>query len=125
MATKLTKGKKILLAEDDLALARSLMLKLEHEGYVVTAVHDGQAALTAFAKGGFQLIIVDLIMPVLDGWGVLEKLKEGGNTVPVFVASNLGQQTDIDKARALGAKDFFVKSDTSLAEIVRRIQTVI
>jgi CheY-like chemotaxis protein len=119
-------GKKtILIAEDEPAVARSLKLKLEHEGYVVTAVVDGQEVLDAVSKQTYDLILLDLIMPVMDGWGVLAQLRAQNCKSPIVVASNLGQEDDIAKAKALGAVDFLVKSDTPLSEIVKKIKTYI
>ena len=118
-----TRKKTILIAEDEPAVARSLSLKLEHEGYAVTAVGDGQQALDAVAKQSYDLILLDLIMPVLDGWGALTELRAQGCKTPIVVASNLGQEGDIAKAKALGAVDFLVKSDTPLSEIVKKIKS--
>jgi len=117
------KKKAILLAEDEPAVARSLMLKLQHEGYRVTTVTNGQEALDAVNKKTFDLILLDLIMPVVDGWGVLRQLHSQGITTPVIVASNLGQDSDMVKAKALGAIDFLVKSDTTLSAIASKIRT--
>lgn len=114
--------KNILIAEDEPAVARSLKLKLEHEGYAVTAVGNGQEALTAVGQQSFDLILLDLIMPVVDGWGVLTQLQAQHCTTPIMVASNLGQDSDIAKAKSLGAVDFLVKSDTPLSEIVKKIK---
>lgn len=115
--------KSILIAEDEPAVARSLKLKLEHEGYAVTAVGDGQAAVAAVRAQTFDLILLDLIMPVLDGWGALTQLKAQNCKSPIVVASNLSQDSDIAKAKELGAVDFLVKSDTPLSEIVKKIQS--
>jgi DNA-binding response OmpR family regulator len=62
------------------------------------------------------------MMPKKDGFSVLQDLKDGANKVPVIVSSNLSQQDDFAKAKALGASDYFVKSDTTIAEVVERVK---
>jgi len=116
---------KILIADDEPAMAQSLTFVLKREGYAVTTVGDGQAVLNAVKHESFAIIILDVIMPILDGWGVLAQLQAQACTIPIVVASNLGQESDILKAKAFGAADFFVKSDVPLAEIVRKINTLV
>jgi len=111
----------ILITEDEPALARTLLLKLEHVGFSVTLAHNGQEALDLIQKGKFDLIVLDLIMPVMDGWEVLAKCHERGITTPIIVASNLGQESDIAKAKELGAVDYLIKSNTTIKEITERI----
>ena len=119
------KQKKILVAEDERPLAKALELKLSHSGYEVTVATNGQEALDKLQNGGFDLVLLDLMMPVLDGFSVLEKLKSQNISVPVIVTSNLGQKEDIDKAKKLGAKEYFIKSNTQLSEIVEYIKTAL
>lgn len=118
----MAKKYKILVAEDDRLLARALELKLTGSGYETTVVNDGQAALNQIQSNTFDLIILDLVMPILDGFHVLQKLKEINPQTPVIILSNLGQDEDIKKAKAMGAVDFFIKSRTPLAKIVEIIQ---
>ena len=118
-------AKKILIGEDEKAIARALQLKLSNSGYEVTNAFDGQEVIDFVEKEQFDLILLDLIMPKVDGFGVMTKLKEKGNTVPVIILSNLSQAEDTEKAKELGAKDFFVKSNTPLSEIVNHVQEVL
>lgn len=118
MATK----KNILVAEDEKPMARALKLKLEGVGYQVTAVHDGQAALDELSGGTYDLVLLDLMMPKLDGFGVLEGMKEKKIKTPAVVSTNLSQPEDERKVRELGAVDFFVKSDTPITKVVEHIQ---
>lgn len=111
-------NKKILVAEDEKPMAKAMELKLGHSGFDVKIVFNGQEALELIEKENFDLLFIDLIMPVLDGFRVLEKLREKGSAIPVVVLSNLGQEEDVKRAKALGAKDYFVKSDTPIADIV-------
>ena len=113
---------KILIADDERALAGALSLKLNHEGFDATVVFDGREAMDHLEKDKFDLLILDLMMPQLDGFGVLGELKSKGIKIPVMVASNLSQTEDITKAKGLGAFDFFIKSDISISDIVQKIK---
>lgn len=112
------KLKKILIAEDEKPMARALELKLNHSGFETKVVGDGEAAWEAIKKEKFDLILLDLMMPKMDGFEVLKSLKEKKDNTPVIIASNLGQDDDAQKAKSLGAKWYFVKSDTSINKIV-------
>ena len=111
-------NKKILIVEDEQAIGKALQLKLTHEGYEVELVGDGQEALTALQSGEYALMLMDLVMPNLDGFELLAQLKEAENAPKVIVLSNLSQAEDAEKARSLGASGFFIKSDTPINVIV-------
>ncbi len=117
-----TKIKKILICEDEKPIAKALVLKLNHEGFEAEAANDGEEALQILQTKQFDLILLDLIMPRVDGFGVLEKIKELKITTPVIVTSNLGQEEDLKRAKELGAINYFIKSNTSLQEIVDGIK---
>ena len=114
--------KRILIAEDEKPLSHALELKLTFSGYDVTVVNNGDDALTTLAKDTFDLILLDIVMPGKNGFEVLEELKKKGNKIPVIMLSNLSQEEDVSKAKQLGAVDFFIKSDTPLAEIVAMVK---
>jgi len=114
--------KKILVAEDEKAIAKALELKLKHEGFSVKLALNGKEALDILSKEKFDLVLLDLMMPKLDGFGVLDGLKNIQNKTPVIVVSNLGQEEDKKRVKSLGAIDFLVKSDTPVAEIVNKIK---
>ena len=77
---------------------------------------------SAVEEGGLDLIILDLVMPKIDGFSFLETIKKKKVKTPVFVISNLSQGEDEKRARDLGAREYFTKSDISLAEIVAKIK---
>lgn len=112
---------KILIAEDEMALGHALELKLEKSGYEVTLVNDGQAALEALKKSKFSVLLLDIIMPKKNGFEVLEEMKKVKNKTPVIILSNLGQEEDVKKAHTLGAKDYFIKADVPLQEVVKLV----
>ncbi|MBA4320158.1 MAG: hypothetical protein C0412_17295 [Flavobacterium sp.] len=114
--------KKILIIEDEKSIARALELKLVREGFKTTSVFNGELAIKILEKEKYNLIICDLIMPKMDGFKVLETLKEKKNKTFVMVLTNLSQEEDEKRAKALGAKDFFIKSNTPIATIVEKIK---
>jgi two-component system phosphate regulon response regulator PhoB/two-component system alkaline phosphatase synthesis response regulator PhoP len=120
-------NKKILIAEDDNFLVNAYRLKFEKSGFEVQIAFDGNQALEILNKFVPSVILLDLIMPNMDGFSVLAELKkvEKYKKIPVIITSNLGQKEDIEKAMNLGARDFFVKSDTSIAEIVAKVSSYI
>ena len=119
---KSTGVKRILIAEDERPLAKVLLLKLTKAGFEVEAVYNGEEAIDKITKEKFDLVLLDLVMPNVSGFGVLEKMKELGNSTPIVVLSNLSQEGDEMKAKSLGAKDFFIKSNTPVSEIVKYVQ---
>lgn len=115
-------NKKVLIVEDEKPMARALGLKLAHEGFEPTIVNNGSEAMEFLTDHQVDLILLDLIMPGVDGFSVLEHLKEKGIQTPVMVLSNLGQEEDEKRARSLGAKQFFIKSNTPLADIIVHVK---
>lgn len=119
--------KKILIAEDDKFLASAYRLKLTKAGFDVQIVDDGAELLKIIETFIPNLILLDLVMPVMDGFSALENLRSTPKfkSIPIIVASNLGQKEDIDRAINLGATDFVVKSDMSLDMLIEKINKFI
>lgn len=115
------KKKKILIIEDERPMAHALELKLAHAGFEVRTVFNGEDAIALLKTEIFMLILLDLVMPKMDGFEVLENLKENKIETQVIVLSNLSQVEDEKRAKALGAKEFFIKSNTPIALIVERV----
>lgn len=115
--------KKILVVEDDKFLASAYRIKLAKAGFDVQLALDGNEAFARLETFFPDLILLDLIMPVKDGFTTLAELKADARykAIPVIVASNLGQKEDIQKSMALGASDFIVKSDISLELVINKI----
>lgn len=116
--------KKILVAEDDKYLADAYKLKLTKAGFDVLMASDGHETLEALKTFTPDLIILDMVMPVKDGFTTLEDLKksEEWKDIPVIIASNLGQREDMMQ---LGAEDFVVKSDLKLEDLITKINTIL
>ena len=117
--------KKILIIEDEKTLARALELKLSHAGFAVTAVFNGEDGVALLLKESFSLILLDLLMPKMVGFGVLTILKEKNIRTPVMVLSNLSQEDDLKRTQELGAKDFFIKSNTPISTILERVNKLL
>lgn len=118
---------KILIAEDDKFLIAAYKAKFAKAGFDLKIVTDGKEALDALKSYTPDVMLVDLIMPNKDGFAVLEEMGKNPAyaAIPVIVASNLGQKEDVQKAKALGARDFIVKSDVSLDEIVKKVNALL
>jgi two-component system response regulator CpxR len=120
----------ILLIEDDPMLTELYQTKLEMEGYTVTIATDGEAGLAAAAKTKPHLVLLDIMLPKMNGFEVLKKLKKAKATakIPVIVLTNLGgEKADSDKklALSLGATEFLVKTFHLPDDIVGKIKTVL
>jgi len=117
---------KILLIEDDQILAKLYQAKFQKEGFETNLALDGQEGIAHMKTFNPDLIILDLIMPMMDGFEFLQKVKDDPDlsfkNIPILVLSNLGQESDIKRAHELGAKDFFVKADVSLAQMVEKVR---
>lgn len=117
-----TKPKKILIAEDEKAYSRALVLKLQNAGFEVKSVENGEEALEAIKKDSFDLFLCDLVMPKMNGFQVLEEIKKQGLNVPVIGLSNLSQANDEEKMREAGAVDFMSKSNTPIIDVIKKVE---
>jgi DNA-binding response OmpR family regulator len=117
-------AKKVLIIEDETALSHALSLKLVHEGFMVSVAGDGRQGLDMVQADHFDVVLLDLIMPVMDGFQVLEELRKLPAMPVVLVLSNLSQHEDEGRVMALGAHKFFIKSDTALTTIVDEVKRV-
>lgn len=119
--------KKIVIVEDDRFLAIVLKGRLEREGYTIIPAYDGEEGLALIKKELPALVVLDLVMPKMTGFEVLEKMATDPqiNRIPVVVASNLGQDSDIQKAKNLGVRDYYVKVQTSVDDLVKIFKTIV
>lgn len=117
----------ILVIEDDKFLRELLVRKLSAEGFDVENAIDAQAAFNSLAQRKPKIILCDLILPGVDGFEILSRIKADPKIadVPVVILSNLGQKEDLEKAMALGAKDFMVKANFTLDEIVTKVHSIV
>ena len=115
---------KILIIEDDDFLRSLAVTKLEKEGFVVSMAPDGQAGLALAQTELPELIILDLMLPIMSGFDVLAQLKASDATknLKVIVFSNLGEESDIKRCLNMGANDYLVKANFTLDELVEKIK---
>ena len=112
---------KVLVAEDDGFLANALRVKLTKTGYEVAMASDGEEAEKLFVTFKPDLLLLDLLMPKQDGFTVLQEIRKKDTKLPIIVSSNLSQKEDLEKAMKLGATDYVVKSESSLEQIIEKM----
>ncbi|MHB1118294.1 MAG: response regulator [Minisyncoccota bacterium] len=117
----------VLVIEDDKFLRELLVRKLASEGFDVQNAVDATSAFPILAQRKPSIILLDLILPGVDGFEILSRIKADPKIadIPVIILSNLGQKEDTDKAMALGAKDFMVKANFTLDEIVTKVRGIV
>lgn len=120
----MSKTKKLLLVEDEAPLANVLMLELKNDGFSVQHVDNGKSAIAETKKTDFDLVLLDVVMPVMDGFETLEAMRKEGIDTPVIILSNISQEEEKNKAKKLGAIGYIVKSDTTLAEIIDQVRAL-
>lgn len=120
-------GYKILFIEDEEALQKSLTKVLELEGYTVISAYDGQAGVDNALKERPDLILLDLILPKIDGFEVLKTLKTTVETkdIPVMILTNLEQAQSVEKIIEYGPLNYLVKANYTLDEIILKIKEVL
>jgi len=114
--------KRVLIVEDEKPLQHALELKLQREGFAIVTAHNGQEAIELLKSQPFDVVLLDLMMPEVDGFQVLEQRATFASQPSIFVLSNLSQREDEERVLALGAKKYFIKSDTPLTTIVDEIK---
>ena len=115
---------RILVVEDEQFLVQALKDNLESEGYVVDSASNGEEATEHIRKNKPDIILLDLLMPKKDGFYVLEEVKKNPDwkLIPTLVLSNLGGDAEIKRALALGADDYFVKSQHPIEEVIEKVK---
>lgn len=121
------KPKKILIIEDESSFARPAKIVFEQKGFLVIVAPDGESGLVAVDQEKPDIILLDLILPKMNGFAVLKQLKANEETkdIPVFVLSNLSQKKDIEECLSMGAVDFVVKTSVSMNEVIEKISKIL
>lgn len=116
--------KRVLIIEDERPLAHALDLKLTHEGFETKVATNGKEGFDLIRGGTFDVVLLDMMMPVMDGFQVLDELKKITDIKHpvVFVLSNLSQREDESRVIEAGAAKYFIKSDTPLSVIVDEVK---
>lgn len=117
-----TNKKKIMVVEDDEHISKVYEIKFAKEGINVVLARDGEEAVVKITAEKPDVILLDLMIPKKDGFGVLEEIKKNPElaNIPVIILSNLGQKSDQDRAIALGANEYLVKVDYSIQDVINK-----
>jgi len=118
---------KVLIIEDEKILVNMYIAKFEKEGFEVYQAPNGKAGLDQLKTIKPNIILLDIIMPEMDGFMVLKDLKSNTETqnIPVVMLTNLGQEKDIEKGKQLGAKDYLVKVNLTPNQVVEKVQEIL
>lgn len=115
--------KSVLIVEDELPLSRALSLKIQKLfGITPVCVYDGQEAIKILSEKRFDVVLLDLVIPQKNGFEVLDFMKQQNIATSVVVTSNLNQQSDIERAKSYGIKDFFLKSTSPITTILEAVK---
>jgi DNA-binding response OmpR family regulator len=116
-------GKTIMIVEDEDAMGKVLSNKFASSGFTVKRCYNGKEALDILTKEKVDLIMLDLLMPGKDGFAVLGELASTVNKyTPVYILTNLGDDDTVNRVRDMGARDCFIKSRTSLNDLVQKMR---
>lgn len=120
-------AQKILIVEDDKFLRELLTRKLTEAGYNVIEALDGEEGIKKIKEERPDLVLLDLILPGIDGFAVLTQMKEDPvlSSIPVIILSNLGQKQEIERGLKLGAVDYLIKAHFTPIEIVEKVKNVL
>ncbi|HNV96728.1 MAG TPA: response regulator [bacterium] len=118
---------KVLIVEDEEMLVNMYISKFEKEGFEPMKASNGKTGLELAQKENPNIILLDVIMPEMDGFMVLKELKSDAKTknIPVIMLTNLGQDEDIKKGNELGAKDYLVKANLTPAQVVDKVKEIL
>ena len=116
-------AKKILVIEDEEIMIDLLQKKLTKEGYEISIARDGEEGLEVMKEIKPNLILLDIIMPKMGGFEVMEKMNKDKDLkkIPVIVISNSGQPVELDRAQKLGAKDWLIKTEFDPQEVIDKV----
>ena len=118
--------KRILIVEDDNFVAEVYFAKLTEMGYEAILAQNGEEGLAALKNNKADLILLDILMPVMNGVEMLEEIKknEEWQNIPVILLTNVGEKESIQKVRNMGVKNYLIKSHFTPAEVIEKIETV-
>lgn len=120
-------AKKVLVIEDDKFLRELIVQKLIKEGYDISEAVDGEIGIKKIKEEKPNLVLLDLILPGIDGFEVLSQMKRESSlaSTPVIILSNLGQKDDVEKGLKLGAVDYLIKAHFTPGEIIDKIKSIL
>ncbi|PIS05386.1 MAG: response regulator [Candidatus Buchananbacteria bacterium CG10_big_fil_rev_8_21_14_0_10_42_9] len=118
---------KVLLVEDDDTLIDMYKMRFDAEGFDLTVVKDGTTGIDTALQGGWDVILLDVMLPKVDGFMILEEVKKNANTknAKVILLTNLGQESDKKKGEEMGASGYLVKANFTPSQVVDKIKEII
>lgn len=118
--------KRILIVEDDNFVAEVYLAKLSEMGYETVLAQNGEEGLAELKKGKIDLILLDILMPIMNGIEMLEEVKknEEWKNIPVILLTNIGEKESIQKVREMGVKNYLIKSHFTPAEVIEKVESV-
>lgn len=118
--------KRILIVEDDNFVAEVYLAKLSEMGYETVLAQNGEEGLVELKKGKIDLILLDILMPIMNGIEMLEEVKknEEWKNIPVILLTNIGEKESIQKVRDMGVKNYLIKSHFTPAEVIEKVESV-
>ena len=118
---------KVLIVEDDVFLADLYKTKFALEGFEVLVAYDGEKGLESIKKNSPDIILLDLILPKIGGFAILETIKADNKlkSIPVILLTNLSQKADIEKGLQMGASDYLIKAHFMPSEVVAKIKKIV
>jgi DNA-binding response OmpR family regulator len=121
------KKRKILLVEDDSMIVEMYKLRFEEEGFEVTVTEKGSEAIELANSLKPDIILLDIILPEVDGFNILQSLKseEKTKSLPILMLTNLAQESDKEKAISMGANDYLVKSQHTPSDVLQKVKEII
>lgn len=119
--------KVVLIIEDDEMLLRALYLAFLHSGFTIATAEDGETGLRMTERLKPDLVILDLLLPKMNGFDYLKTIKANPElkNIPVIILSNLGDKDDMEKCLALGARDYFIKANTDLSILSKKVNDIL
>jgi OmpR family response regulator RpaB len=123
------KSKKVLVVEDDITMREIVVSKLSSAGYLVVEAGDGKKALEVWAKEKPDLVLLDLMLPEVDGFGVLETMRKNSDSklanTKVVILSNLWSKDDIERTKKLSIEEFMVKAYHTTEDILEEVKKIL
>ncbi len=121
------KKKVIFVVEDDSFLVQAYQIKFQKEGIDVWVATDGEEALSFLKKEPPDVVLLDIMLPKVSGFSVLEAIRkdEKWKNVPVVILSNLGQQQDMERGRVLGVSEYIVKANAKINDVVEKVKKIL
>jgi len=116
--------KKVLVIEDEQLIADLLQRKLQGEGYYALVARDGERGLEAIKKEHPDLVLLDILLPRMNGFEVLAEVRKDKTVkeTPIIIISNSGQTTEIDRAKEAGVRDWLIKTEFDPQDVVEKVR---